>query len=58
MGGEGGTGGDPSQLCERDACIGNETLKQECVDEWNACSLLPDIQQDECRAVALATCST
>jgi hypothetical protein len=57
--GTGGTGGDPFDpaLCNRDARVNDETLRQECVDELEACRLVPDLQQDECIAVALATCS-
>ena len=57
--GNGGTGGDPFDpvLCNRDACVSNETLRLECEMELAACSLLPDLQQEECIVVALATCN-
>jgi hypothetical protein len=48
---------DPNMLCNVGACEGNETLRQECVDEIDACLLLPDFQRDECIVVALLTCN-
>jgi len=57
--GNGGTGGDPfdSELCNREVCVGNDTLRQECETELALCAAVPDLQQDECIIVALATCN-
>jgi hypothetical protein len=58
-GGSGGTGGDPfdSELCNREACAGNDTLRQACETALEACRLVPDLQQDECIGIALAACN-
>jgi hypothetical protein len=56
--GNGGTGGDPfdPELCNRDLCVDNDTLRSECETELALCAAVPDLQQDECIIVALATC--
>ncbi len=57
--GEGGTGGDPFDpvLCNREACVENETLRGECEDELELCRSVPEGRQDECIGLALATCN-
>jgi hypothetical protein len=49
---------DPNVLCDVGACVEGEALRQECVDEIDACLLLVlDIQREECILVALLTCN-
>jgi len=57
--GSGGTGGDPLDpaLCNREACVENETLRGECENELEACRSVPEGRQDECIGLALLTCN-
>lgn len=48
---------DPNVLCDVGLCAESELLRQECVDEINACLLLPEFQREECIVVALLTCN-
>jgi hypothetical protein len=48
---------DPNVLCDVGLCAESELLRQECVDEINACLVLLDIQREECILVALLTCN-
>lgn len=48
---------DPNVFCEREACVGNDVLKQECIDRFNFCVANEEGSREECIILAGSVCN-
>jgi hypothetical protein len=48
--------GDPNEFCNVEICVGNDTFKNVCIDEYNDCVAKGGDKQN-CAAGAIETCT-
>ena len=49
---------DPNVFCNEAWCASNDEKKQQCIEAYNTCiATEPDVNDDECVAVALLICN-